>query len=51
MHGATGVMRMPSRPAAWADLIRVTWAVLAPHARRCALGFQIAFAAGAVTVR
>jgi len=51
IHVAAVVTRMPSRPVAWGDLIRATCAVLAPYARRCALGLQIAFATGAVTVR
>lgn len=51
VHGAIGVTRMPSRPAVWIDLIRSTCAVLAPYAMRCALGVQLAFATGAVTVR
>jgi hypothetical protein len=51
VHGAIGVTRMPSRPAVWIDLIRSTCAVLAPYAMRCALGLQLAFATGAVTVR
>jgi len=50
-YGAIGVTRMPSRPAVYIDLTRSTCAVLAPYAMRCALGLQLAFAIGAVTVR
>jgi hypothetical protein len=51
IRAATGATRMPSRPAVWVDLFRETCAILAPHATRCAMGLQIAFASGAVTVR